>query len=99
MSDEEIIHRVFYIVPIIASGNPSNYEMHFGSTYIASSVEANLITAEEKECLKLFRWLQSHGKSLSTAGWVFESYCHRLLSSDLNSVARSLTDGVNDLHL
>ena len=99
MSDEDIIHRVFYIVPSMDIDQSDCYEMHFGSVYIASSVEANLKTAEEQERLKLFRWLQSHGKSRSTAGWVFESYCHGFLSSGLNSVARSLTDGVNDLHL
>jgi hypothetical protein len=73
--------------------------MCLGSIYIAFAVEANLKNADVQERLMLFRWLQSHGQSLSTAGWLFENYCHGILSSGINAVAKSLTAGANDLHL
>jgi hypothetical protein len=97
VDDKDIIHRVFYFVPI--TGKPNTYEMCFGSFYIASAVEANLKNTDEQERLKLFRWLQSHGQSRSTAGWLFENYCHGVLSSRINAVARSLTVGADNLQL
>jgi hypothetical protein len=79
---------------------PDEYDMRLGSVYIAFAVEDNLRNADVQERLKLFRWLQSHGQSRSTAGWLFENYCHSVLSSGvLNAVAKSLTAGANDLQL
>ena len=63
------------------------------------AIEANWKKTDEQERLKLFRWLQSHGQSRSTAGWLFENYCHGILSSGINAVARSLTVGANNLQL
>jgi hypothetical protein len=97
MDDKDVIHRVFYFVPKI--NRPDKYDMCLGSIYIAYAVEANLKNADNQERLKLFRWLQSHGQSRSTAGWLFENYCHGILSSGINAVAKSLTAGANDLHL
>jgi hypothetical protein len=75
------------------------YEMCFGSNYIALAVGANLKEVDEQERLKLFRWLDSHGQSRSTAGWLFENYCHRFLSSGINTEARPLTMGADDLQV
>jgi hypothetical protein len=97
MDDKDVIHRVFYFVPNINC--PDEYDMRLGSVYIAFAVEANLKNADDQERLKLFRWLQSHGQSRSTAGWLFENYCHGILSSGFNAVAKSLTAGANDLQL
>jgi hypothetical protein len=97
MDDKDVIHRVFYFVPNINC--PDEYDMRLGSIYIAFAVEANLKNADVQERLKFFRWLQSHGQSRSTAGWLFENYCHGILSSGINSVAKSLTAGANDLQL
>jgi hypothetical protein len=97
VDDKDIIHRVFYFVPI--TGKPNMYEMCFGSNYIALAVGANLKEVDEQERLKLFRWLDSHGQSRSTAGWLFENYCHGVLSSGINAVARSLTMGADNLQL
>jgi hypothetical protein len=97
VDDKDIIHRLFYFVPI--TGKPNMYEMCFGSNYIALAVGANLKEVDEQERLKLFRWLDSHGQSRSTAGWLFENYCHHFLSSGINTVARLLTVGANDLQL
>jgi hypothetical protein len=97
MNDKDIIHRVFYFVPKMNC--PKEFEMRLGSIYIAFYVEANLKEADEQERLKLFRWLQLHGQSRSTAGWLFENYCHGILSSGFNAEAKSLTAGGNNLHL
>lgn len=97
MEDKDVIHRVFYFVP--NKNYPDEYDMRFGSIYIAFAVEANLKNADVQERLKLFRWLQSHGQSRSTAGWLFENYCHGILSSGINAVAKSLTADTNDLQL
>ncbi len=95
--DNDVIHRLFYFVPNMTS--PNKYDMRLGSVHIAFAVEANLRNADVQERLKLFRSLQSHGQSRSTAGWLFENYCHGVLSSGINAVAKSLTAGANDLQL
>jgi hypothetical protein len=97
MDDKDTIHKIFYFVP--NTERPNLFEMRLGSIYIALAVEANLKKADEQERLKLFRWLQSHGQSRSTAGWLFENHCHGILSSGINAVARSLTVGANNLQL
>jgi hypothetical protein len=97
VGDEDIVQRVFYFFPNV--NFPSEYEMILGSLYIAVDVADNLKTADERERLKLFRWLQSHGQSRSTAGWLFERYCHEILFSGVNAVAKSLTAGVDHLRL
>jgi hypothetical protein len=97
IDDKDIIHRVFYFVPDMDES--TDYEMRLGSIYIALAVEANLKNADEQERLKLFRWLQSQGQSRSTAGWLFENYCHGVLSSGINTEARSLTMGADNLQV
>jgi len=97
VDDKDIVHRVFYIVPDTDKTN--KYELCLGSLYIVSAVAANLKKADEEERLKLFRWLKSEGQSRSTAGRLFESYCHGFLSSGVKAVARSLTVGTSNLQL
>jgi hypothetical protein len=73
------------------------YERHLRSIYFAVNLkEVNLKEVDEQERLKLFRWLQSHDQ---TSGWLFENYCHGVLSSGINAVAILLTDGAHDLQL
>ena len=73
------------------------YERHLRSIYFAVNLkEVNLKEVDEQERLKLSRWLQSHDQ---TSGWLFENYCHGVLSSGINAVARSLTMGADNLQL
>ena len=97
VDDKDSIHRVFYFVPI--TGKPNMYEMCFGSNSIALAVGANLKEVDEQERLKLFRWLDSHGQSRSTAGGLFENYCYYFLSSGNNTEDSSLPMGAHNFQL
>jgi hypothetical protein len=97
LEDKDVIHRVFYFVP--RADSPRKYEMNLGSIYIKYAVEENLENADKQERLNLFRWLNSHGHSKSTAGWLFEGYCHDFLSSGFEGSAKSLIDDATYLDL